>query len=398
MNYRIETLSEYPFYHLGKLLQGVTPKSHQMINVSIGEPKNLPPKEVLDILNIESKTLSQYPTSKGTEGLRKSYCEWLSSRFELLNDLDPDKNTLPLSGTREGIFSFIQAVVDTSKNNPLVVMPNPFYKIYEGATHLAGALPFFVNTLSEENFKPDFESVPETVWKDCQLLILCSPSNPTGYCMSKEEYSKVLDLAEKFNFVVCSDECYVDIYPSDKPAPNGLIECSDLTKENSKAVIFHSLSKRSNLAGLRSGFVCANEALISKLLLYRTYHGATLSLPAQSASAWAWSNQEHVEINRTDYDKKYKTALNEIDSIHKVIRPDGSFYLWIELPADDLTFTKKLYSDHNVIALPGSYLGVDNDGINPGSNFIRVAIVHDEETVKKAAFAINTVLNHFSNN
>lgn len=398
MNYKLETLSEYPFYHLGNLLKDIVPSKNKPINLSIGEPKNLPPEEVLEILNLKSKTLSQYPTTKGTLEIRQSYCSWLFSRFGLVNPLDPNANVLPLSGTREGIFSFIQSLVDTSKENPLVVMPNPFYKIYEGAAHLAGASSFFVSSRPEDGFKPDFDSVPENIWNDCQLLILCSPSNPTGYCMSSEEYLKVLHLAEKFNFIVCSDECYVDIYPSNKPAPKGLLEFSDVTKKDSKAVVFHSLSKRSNLAGLRSGFICANKNLINKLLLYRTYHGPLIPIPTQTASAWAWSNKEHVEINRIDYDEKYKTALKEISPIHKVTRPEGSFYLWIKLPVDDLTFTKKLYEDHNVIVLPGSYLGVEKEGVNPGSNFIRVAIVHDNETVKKACMAINIVLNSFVKN
>jgi len=398
LNFKLETLSEYPFFHLNELLKGTKPKRGSPINLSIGEPKNTPPREALSLLNEYSELLSQYPTTKGTSELRESYVNYLKRRFDGISPVDPDKNVLPVSGSREGIFSFIQATLDTSQKNPTVVMPNPFYKIYEGATHLAGGIPYFVNSSEEDGFKPNFESIPEETWMDCQLLILCSPSNPTGYTMGKKEYLKVLELAEKYDFLVCSDECYIDLYPSSGVAPVGLIECCDLTNLSSRAVVFHSLSKRSNLAGLRSGFVSANEEVITKLLLYRTYHGATLSVPAQKASSWAWSNDAYVEGNRKNYDEKYTVALKQIDPKFNVTRPDGGFYFWIKLPVDDLIFTKKLFQEHNVTVLPGSFLGVDNKDQNPGSGFIRVAIVHDIETVKKAAFAINDVLNHFSKN
>lgn len=398
MNHKLKTLTEYPFFHLNELLKGIKPKKDLSFNLSIGEPKNKPPEEALDILNEHRDLLSQYPSTKGTLELRKSYASWLMRRFDLIAPVNPDKNTLPVSGTREGIFSFIQATLDLSKEHPTVVMPNPFYKIYEGATHLAGGKPYYVNSSAEENFKPDFGSVSEQTWLNCQLLILCSPSNPTGYTMSREEYLEILELAEKFDFLVCSDECYIDLYPSAGEAPVGLIECCDLTDPSSRGVVFHSLSKRSNLAGLRSGFVTANEKIIKKLLLYRTYHGATLSVPAQKASTWAWSNDLHVKDNRKNYDEKYAIALDQIDSKFNVERPKGGFYLWIKLPVDDLTFTKQLYEEHNISVLPGSFLGVENKGQNPGSGFIRVAIVHDVETVKQAASSINKTLNYFSKN
>ena len=395
MNYKLETLSEYPFFHLNELLKGTKPKGDSPINLSIGEPKNTPPREALALLNEYSELLSQYPTTKGTSELRESYVNYLNRRFDVISPVDPDKNVLPVSGTREGIFSFIQATLDTSQKNPTVVMPNPFYKIYEGAAHLAGGKPYYVNSSKEEGFKPNFESIPEEIWLDCQLLILCSPSNPTGYTMGKKEYLKVLELAEKYDFLVCSDECYIDLYPSSGEAPVGLIECCDLTNPSSRAVVFHSLSKRSNLAGLRSGFVSANEEVITKLLLYRTYHGATLSVPAQKASSWAWSNDAYVEGNRKNYDEKYAVALEQIDPKFNVTRPSGGFYFWIKLPVDDLIFTKKLFQEHNVIVLPGSFLGVDNKGQNPGSGFIRVAIVHDVETLREAASCINKTLEYF---
>ena len=297
MNKHLNSLTEYPFQYLSKLLQGVESESNDLIGLHIGEPKGNPPEEALDIIKNGAKSYSKYPTSNGEDSLRESYCNWLVKRFSI-KDVDPKKNVLPVSGTREGIFSFIQSVIDTSQKNPKVILPNPFYKIYEGAAIMAGAEPYYVNSLEREGFKPDFERIPERVWKDCQLLILCSPSNPTGYCLTKEEYKLLLDKAERYDFLLCSDECYIDIYKSSSKAPIGLLECDDITRRDSRSVVFHSLSKRSNLAGLRSGFICASEEIIKKLSLYRTYHGVTLSLPTQMASTWAWNDNKHVEENR----------------------------------------------------------------------------------------------------
>jgi len=245
--------------------------------------------------------------------------------------------------------------------------------------------------LEENNFKPNFDEVPEDVWKNCQLFILCSPSNPTGYCLEKEDYINLLNKAEKYDFLVCSDECYTDIYESSQAAPAGLLECCDVTQDNSKAVVFHSLSKRSNLAGLRSGFISANESVIRDLLLYRTYHGVTLSLPTQMASKWAWEDSAHVEKNRKDYDKKYEVAISALQDVPKISRPSGGFYFWLEVPCDDRVFAKKLYEESNVIVLPGSYLAVENKKVNPGKGFVRIAVVHDIEIIEEALSAINLI-------
>ena len=314
MNKNLDSLTEYPFYFLRELLSTVENNAEETLGLHIGEPKSIPPKEALNLLNNNSDLYSKYPTSKGEYFLRESYCNWLKSRFGI-KSIDSEKNVLPIAGSREGIFSFIQATIDTSKKNPTVIIPNPFYKIYEGAATMAGAKTYYINSLEENNFKPNFEDVPEDIWKDCQLLILCSPSNPTGYCLGKEEYLYILDLADKFNFLVCSDECYTDIYESSEAPPPGLLEFCDVTEKNSKGVVFHSLSKRSNLAGLRSGFITANQSIINDLLLYRTYHGVTLSIPAQMASSWAWNDSSHVESNKKDYDQKYKVVrfLNCLD-------------------------------------------------------------------------------------
>ncbi|MAV22374.1 MAG: succinyldiaminopimelate transaminase [Gammaproteobacteria bacterium] len=394
MNKHLNSLTDYPFQYLSELLQGVESESNDLIGLHIGEPKGNPPEEALDIIKNGAKSYSKYPTSNGEDSLRESYCNWLVKRFSI-KDVDPKKNVLPVSGTREGIFSFIQSVIDTSQKNPKVILPNPFYKIYEGAAIMAGAEPYYVNSLEREGFKPDFESIPERVWKDCQLLILCSPSNPTGYCLTKEEYELLLNKAEKYDFLLCSDECYIDIYKSSSKAPIGLLECDDITRRDSRSVVFHSLSKRSNLAGLRSGFICASEEIIKKLSLYRTYHGVTLSLPTQMASTWAWNDNKHVEENRIEYDKRYEAAISCLDSSENIIRPEGGFYIWLKLPCDDKDFAVSLYAKQGVLALPGSYLGKEIEKHNPGEGFLRLAVVHDIETVIKAFSAVNKTLLDF---
>ncbi len=394
MNKHLNSLTDYPFQYLSELLQGVESESNDLIGLHIGEPKGNPPEEALDIIKNGAKSYSKYPTSNGEDSLRESYCNWLVKRFSI-KDVDPKKNVLPVSGTREGIFSFIQSVIDTSQKNPKVILPNPFYKIYEGAAIMAGAEPYYVNSLEREGFKPDFDSIPERVWKDCQLLILCSPSNPTGYCLTKEEYELLLNKAEKYDFLLCSDECYIDIYKSSSKAPIGLLECDDITRRDSRSVVFHSLSKRSNLAGLRSGFICASEEIIKKLSLYRTYHGVTLSLPTQMASTWAWNDNKHVEENRIEYDKRYEAAISCLDSSENIIRPEGGFYIWLKLPCDDRDFAVSLYAKQGVLALPGSYLGKEIEKHNPGEGFLRLAVVHDIETVIKAFSAVNKTLLDF---
>ena len=388
MNKNLDSLTEYPFYFLRELLSAVENNAEETLGLHIGEPKSIPPEEALNLLNKHSDLYSKYPTSKGEYFLRESYCNWLKTRFGI-RSIDPDKNVLPIAGSREGIFSFIQATIDLSKKNPTVIIPNPFYKIYEGAATMAGASTYYVNSLEENNFKPNFKDIPENIWKDCQLLILCSPSNPTGHCIDKDEYLYLLNLAEKYDFLVCSDECDTDIYESIQAAPTGLLECCDITQENSKAVVFHSLSKRSNLAGLRSGFISANESVIKDFLLYRTYHGVTLSLPTQMASKWAWEDDVHVENNRKDYDKKYEVAILALQDVPKISRPSGGFYFWLEVPCDDQVFAKKLYEESNVIVLPGSYLAVENKKINPGKGFVRIAIVHKTEIIEQALTAVN---------
>ena len=394
MNNYLNNLTEYPFYYLSQLLKDIKKSPDEITGLHIGEPKGSAPEEAIGILNQNSSSYSKYPTSKGELSLRKAYTDWLSDRFST-NNIDPEKHVLPVSGSREGIFSFIQAAIDTSKDNPVIMMPNPFYKIYEGASIMAGAKPYYINSAHEDGFKPNFNDIPEQVWQDCQLLILCSPSNPTGYCLDKEEYLLLLSKAQQYDFLLCSDECYIDIYESSSKPPVGLLECDDITEDNSRSVVFHSLSKRSNLAGLRSGFVCAGEKVIEKLALYRTYHGVTLSLPTQMASSWAWKDRKHVEENRLEYDKKFDTAISCFDNVD-VTRPEGGFYFWLKLPCDDEIFAKSLYQDTGILSLPGSYLGKEVDGVNPAKGFLRLAVVHDIDTIEVAFKAVSKTLSNFS--
>lgn len=394
MNNLLNSLTEYPFYYLAELLKDIKKEPEEIIGLHIGEPKGDAPREALNILNNHAESYSKYPTSKGESFLRAAYTEWLSERFNAYN-VSPEKNVLPVSGTREGIFSFIQSAIDTSKKNPIIIMPNPFYKIYEGAAIMAGAKPYFVNSIESEGFKPNFNEVPDSVWQDCQLLILCSPSNPTGYCLSKEEYQVLLTKAEKFDFLLCADECYIDVYDSSISPPIGLLECEDISNIKSRSVVFHSLSKRSNLAGLRSGFVCASEETIKKLSLYRTYHGVTLSLPTQMASTWAWEDRNHVRENRLLYDERFEAAISCFDSSDNVIRPDGGFYIWLKLPCDDQLFAKSLYQDSGILSLPGSYLSKENEGINPGKGFLRLAVVHDVDTISNAFSEVSKKISDF---
>ena len=395
MNKDLDSLSQYPFYFLSKLLYVGNKVDPDSINLSIGEPKQSPPQECLDLIHKDSQALSQYPTSKGLDQLRDSYEGWLKRRFNLEPQTKLEQCVLPLGGTREGIFSFMQASIDRNQKKPTVIVPNPFYKIYEGAAKMAGADCFYLNSEKENDFRPDFNSIPEDVLENCQILILCSPSNPTGYCLTEKDYSEVIRLANKFNFIICSDECYVDIYPSDKKAPLGLLEFLKFDQTDPKFAVFHSLSKRSNLAGLRSGFIVGSEELIEKVLLYRTYHGVTIPIPSQKASIWAWEDELHVEQNRLNYDKKYDLSLEILSDYPHIRRPNGSFYFWIETPCSDEEFTQALYEREKVIVLPGSYLGQEKFGVNPGYGFIRVAVVHEIDTVEKSMISILNVLNSY---
>ncbi len=378
MNPQLARLQPYPFEKLALLKEGVTPpagKPH--IALSIGEPQHPAPAFVAAELTAQLSTLANYPLTKGTSALREAIAAWAIRRFKLPDGgLDPERQVLPVSGTREALFAFAQCVVD-ARSAPLVLLPNPFYQIYEGAALLAGAQPYFLNTLPETGFLPDFDAVPETVWQRCQLLYLCSPGNPTGRVAPFEVWQQLLEQADRYDFVLAADECYSELYFDEDRPPLGLLQvCARLGRHDyRRCVVFHSLSKRSNLPGLRSGFVAGDAEILQAFLRYRTYHGCTLPLFTQAASCKAWQDEQHVRENRQLYRRKFTTVLELLAPVLEVEQPEGGFYLWPRTPGDDTEFTRGLYARQNVTVLPGSYLSRAAEGINPGSQRVRIALV-----------------------
>ncbi|MGH8337496.1 MAG: succinyldiaminopimelate transaminase, partial [Gammaproteobacteria bacterium] len=318
MNPDLNKLFPYPFERLAKLKQGITPPAHlPHIALSIGEPKHAPPEFVLQALRENLAGLGAYPMAKGLPELRAAIARWLTRRFKLKpGRIDPERHVLPVSGTREGLFAFAQAVVDRAER-PLVLMPNPFYQIYEGAAFLAGAEPYFLNTVAEHGFLPDLDAVPESVWRCCQLLYICTPGNPTGAVMDSAYLRRVIELADRHNFIVASDECYAEIYLDEARPPPGLLQVCEETGRHDfrRCVAFHSLSKRSSLPGLRSGFVAGDAEILAKFLLYRTYHGCAVSVPVQVASVVAWNDDNHVVENRRLYQEKFTAAVEILGPI-----------------------------------------------------------------------------------
>lgn len=397
MNPDLDKLHPYPFEKLANLKAGITPPDGlNHIPLSIGEPKHKPAQFVNKLLNNNLGLNSRYPTIKGDLGLRNAIANWLCSRFSLpQNSIDPETSVIPVSGTREALFSFAQCVVDPN-TKPLVLMPNPFYQIYEGAALLAGAQAYYLNTTEKTGFLPDLHSVPAEVWARCQLIYLCSPGNPTGKIVTKATLQTLLELADKYDFIVASDECYSEIYFDEKSPPLGLLEIAHkLGRKNfSRCIVFHSLSKRSNVPGLRSGFVAGDPTILKKYLLYRTYHGCAMPGMIQAASAGLWSDEQHVIENRNLYRTKFDTVLNILSPYLPVKKPDASFYLWLKTPINDTEFTRELYLKQNITVLPGSYLSRDAHGINPGTNYVRMALVSSIDDCKEAAVRISRFVNN----
>jgi len=393
MNRDLEKLQPYPFEKLKALLGQVTPpRELKPIALSIGEPKHPSPKIVLDSLVSNLSKLSIYPTTKGIPELRQAIAVWLKKRFKLKQtELNGDLHILPVNGTREAIFSFTQVIIDRSKN-PLVISPNPFYQIYEGATFLAGAELHLLATLEENNFIPDYDSVPNEVWKRCQILFLCSPGNPTGAVTPLNTLKKLIELSDKYNFVIASDECYSEIYCDESKPPVGLLQaCAELGRNDFKrCVVFHSLSKRSNLPGMRSGFVAGDADILSEFLKYRTYHGSAMPIQHQLASLVAWQDESHVVENRNAYRQKFSSVLKILKPVLNISQTDASFYLWPETPISDELFTQQLFAQQNVTVLPGSYVSRTVNHLNPGENRIRIALVAPEAECIEAAERIKS--------
>ncbi|WP_024460602.1 succinyldiaminopimelate transaminase [Marinimicrobium sp. LS-A18] len=393
MNPDLNHLHPYPFEKLAKLKAGVEPPEHlSHIALSIGEPKHQPPAFVLDTLSQNLNRVANYPATKGLPELRQSIAQWAEKRFALSRgQLDPETQVLPVNGTREALFAFAQAVVDRTAEQPLVVSPNPFYQIYEGAALLAGAQPAFLNCTADNHYIPDFAAVDPNIWKHCQLLYLCSPGNPTGAVLTLEHWRTLLALADEYDFVIASDECYSELYFDEQAPPLGLLQaCTELGREDfSRCVVFHSLSKRSNLPGLRSGFVAGDASILAEFLRYRTYHGCAMPVPSQLASIAAWEDEAHVRANRDLYRQKFAAVLDILDGCLDVAKPEAGFYLWPRTPVDSETFARELFAQQNITVLPGNYLARDTETGNPGDHHVRMALVASLDECVEAAHRIN---------
>ena len=399
MNGRLELLAAYPFERLARLKAGITPPVRlPHIAMSIGEPKHAPPPFVIEALRGSLGSLDSYPVTAGLPETRAACASWLGRRFGLANSVQPDTMVLPVNGTREALFSFVQAAVSApttaAAEKPVVVMPNPFYQIYEGAALLAGAEAVFLNTTAGNRFQPDLDAVPAQMWKRCEVLLLCSPGNPTGAVLSLDFLRHALKLAERHDFVIASDECYADLYRDESAPPPSLLQAALANGHDAfqRCVVFHSLSKRSSVPGLRSGFVAGDPAIIKPYLLYRTYHGCAMPVPTQLASIAAWNDDAHAAANRRLYREKYAEVLPILAPVLDVVEPDGAFYLWPDVQRDDETFTRDLFATQNLTILPGSYLARDTPAGNPGRQRVRISLVAPVEQCVTAAQRIRTFL------
>ncbi len=389
MNPLLSRLQPYPFERLRQLFAGVTPSAqHSAISLGIGEPRHATPRFIQEALAANLAGLASYPSTLGEPRLREACSAWMQRRYGIA--VDAATQLLPVNGSREALFAFTQTVVDASRPGATVVCPNPFYQIYEGATLLAGANPHFAPSDPARNFAVDWDSVPDAVWQRTQLLFVCSPGNPTGAVMPLAEWEKLFALSDRHGFVIASDECYSEIYFRDEPPLGGLEAAAKLGRDDYRNLIaFTSLSKRSNVPGLRSGFVAGDATLIKAFLLYRTYHGSAMGLAVQAASIAAWNDEAHVEDNRALYRAKFAQVTPLLDQAMQVSLPDAGFYLWAQVPEalgmSDTDFARQLLAQYNVTVLPGSYLARETDGINPGAQRVRMALVAEADECLQAA-------------
>lgn len=396
MNQNLDLLQPYPFQKLKKLLADTSRSaSFKPVDLHIGEPKHSTPDFIRQTMIQHLDGLASYPTTQGSLTLRQSIANWLMQRYHL-PVINPETEVIPVNGSREALFSFAQAVVDTTRNeSPAVICPNPFYQIYEGAALLAGATPQFINSAAEDHFRLNYAQLPENIWKQAQLIYVCSPGNPTGSVMTMNEWQQLFELSDHYGFIIAADECYSEIYPDENNPPLGALEAAHRLGRSgfSRLVVFNSLSKRSNVPGLRSGFVAGDAQILKKYLLYRTYQGCAMNPASQAASTAAWNDESHVAENRRMYREKFSQVKSLLTGTLAIRLPDASFYLWIKTPVSDTEFTKRLYRDYNVTVLPGSYLGRNVRGINPGENFVRIALVAPLDACMDAAGRIKNLLN-----
>ena len=387
MNPDLQRLQTYPFQKLATLFEGVVPNPQlRPINLSIGEPKHATPRFILDALTAGLGGLAAYPVTAGRPSLREAIAGWLRRRYGLPG-IDAATEVLPVNGSREALFAFAQTVVDRTQSDPVVVIPNPFYQIYEGAALLAGAKPYFLNQVPENGFAADFRSVPDSVWKNTQLIYVCSPGNPTGRVMPLAEWRTLFELSDQYGFVIASDECYSEIYFREGEPPLGALSAAHQLGRAGfpRLVVFGSLSKRSNVPGMRSGYVAGDRTVLKSFLLYRTYHGSAMSLAVQAASEAAWNDEDHVVENRRLYREKFEAVTALLPKTAGVTMPDAAFYLWMRTPGDDTGFARALLEQYNVTVLPGSYLARAAHGVNPGARFVRIALVAPPEECTEAA-------------
>ncbi len=396
MNKDLSRLHRYPFEKLAELKQGLRPPANlDHIALSIGEPRHAAPHFAIENLIAHLHQLSSYPSTRGKAELREAIAAWLCRRFAINPKLiEPAKNILPVSGTREALFAIAQTVIDRADKRALVFMPNPFYQIYEGATLLAGATPHYLDCLSENGFLPDLDSVDAADWSRCQLIYICSPGNPSGAVMPRDYLKRLIELSYRHDFVIASDECYSEIYFDEEYPPPGLLGvAAEMGNDDFRQCLaFHSLSKRSNLPGLRSGFIAGDAGILEQFLLYRTYHGCALPPATQTASTAAWSDEKHVIENRSLYRHKFERVLASLSATLAPRKPQAGFYLWAATPVSDTEFTRRLYAEQNVTVLPGRYLSRDHDDCNPGENRVRMALVAPLDECLDAAKRINSLI------
>lgn len=392
MNERLQHLHPYPFERLNALKGDQPSRSPaRHIALSIGEPRHPAPDFVVDHLrqvDVLAGGLGSYPATRGSEALREAISSWAGRRFTLPDGSLPAASVLPVNGTREALFAIAQAVISAEgSERPTVLLPNPFYQIYEGAALLAGAEPVYVPCPEANDLLPDFSTVTESQWARCQLIYVCSPGNPTGAVLALEHWRELLTLADTHQCVLAADECYSELYPDETRPPMGLLEaCARLGRDDyRRCLVFHSLSKRSNLPGLRSGFVAGDSRLIQDFLRYRTYHGCAMPVHVQAASTLAWQDETHVVANREHYRQKFAAVLDVLGAALAVQQPEAGFYLWPRTPVDDETFARELYLAENVTVLPGRYLSRPQACSDPGRNHVRMALVASMEECVEAA-------------
>jgi N-succinyldiaminopimelate aminotransferase len=378
MNPLLSRLQPYPFEKLRLLFDPVKPNpAYKPIALHIGEPKHPTPELIKQAVTRALPSLAAYPATAGMPALREAISAWIGRRYAI-EAPDAAKQVLPINGSREALFAIAQVVIDASAaKRPVVVCPNPFYQIYEGAALLAGAEPYFVNADPAKQFAEDYAAVPAETWARTQLLYLCSPGNPSGRVMTLAEWKLLFDLSERYGFVIASDECYSELYFDEAHPPLGALQAARALgrADYARLIVFSSLSKRSNVPGMRSGFVAGDARLMEAFLLYRTYHGSAMSPAVQSASIAAWNDETHVRENRAMYRDKFAAVRPLIGAPLATTMPEAGFYFWVRTPMDDATFASRFLAEYNVSTLPGSYLAREARGVNPGVNHIRLALV-----------------------